>query len=208
MISEGFLAFLLTILLILFFSVHLFMDVRTKGKSILTRSSGRGKDIGSRYVILGIMVSTFAFWVVFLATPFLILFGVYGKIYTLLTLPLFKTCLYQVIGSSLMLLGVIMADWGRLSRGRMAPSTLDVPEDFTFTRHGAYAVVRHPMYLSYYLMFAGLFLLTANDILILCILGYPSYYLMARREEALLKERFPECEGYNKKVGMFFPRLS
>ena len=207
MISKGFLDFLFTILLILFFSVHLLMDVRTKWKSILARRGGRGKDIGSRYVILGIMISTFAFWVVFLATPFLILFGVYGKIFTLLTLSLFKTFFSQAIGSSLMLLGVIMTDWGRLSRGRMAPSTLDVPEDFTFTRHGAYAVVRHPMYLSYYLMFAGLFLLTANDILIICILGYPSYYLMARREEAFLEERFPEYEKYRKKVGMFFPKL-
>jgi protein-S-isoprenylcysteine O-methyltransferase Ste14 len=207
MMSERFLACLLTIFLTLFFSVHLFMDVRTKGKSILARSSARGKDIGSRHTILGIIVSTFAFWVVFLATPFLILFGVYGKISSLLTLSIFKTCLSQAMGSSLMFLGVIMADWGRVSRGRMAPSTFDVPEDFTFTRHGAYAVVRHPMYLSYYLMFAGLFLLTANGILIFCILGYPSYYLMARREEAFLEEIFPEYEDYKKKVGMFFPKL-
>jgi protein-S-isoprenylcysteine O-methyltransferase Ste14 len=208
MMSERFLACLLTIFLTLFFSVHLFMDMRTKRKSILARSGAGGKDIGSRATILGIMGSTFAFWVVFLATPFLILFGVYGKISSLLTLSLFRTCLSQAIGSSLMLLGVIIADWGRVSRGHMAPSTFDVPEDFTFTRHGAYAVVRHPMYLSYYLMFAGLFLLTANSILIFCILGYPSYYLMACREEAFLEERFPEYEKYREKVGMFFPRLS
>jgi protein-S-isoprenylcysteine O-methyltransferase Ste14 len=87
----------------------------------------------------------------------------------------------------------------------MAPSTFSLPPDFTFTRHGAYAVVRHPMYLSYYLMVAGLLLLTTNSLLLVCAIGYPSYYVMARREEAFLRERFPEYEEYMKNVGMFLP---
>ncbi|MFQ6087744.1 MAG: methyltransferase family protein [Candidatus Methanofastidiosia archaeon] len=69
----------------------------------------------------------------------------------------------QLFGAILLLSGVLLADWGRISRGIHATSWR-VPEKLT--TKGAYSFVRHPMYLSYFLMFFGIFMLTLNLLLI------------------------------------------
>jgi protein-S-isoprenylcysteine O-methyltransferase Ste14 len=75
---------------------------------------------------------------------------------------------------------------------------------------GPYAVVRHPLYLSYFLFWAGNSLLYFHWIAILALLILSCVYVYsARNEEAYLLEGEAGAgyRAYQAKVGMFFPKL-
>ena len=71
---------------------------------------------------------------------------------------------------------------------------------------GPYRLVRHPMYSSMTGIMLGSGLLTDNYLIVAAtIVVAMVYYLRARREEALLRQEFPEFEQYASKVAMFIP---
>ena len=74
-------------------------------------------------------------------------------------------------------------------------------------QHGPYALVRHPMYLGYWLVFAGALLIyhtwTPLLLLILCV---PSFYLRAQREEVALAATFgAEWQAYTTRTKFLIP---
>jgi protein-S-isoprenylcysteine O-methyltransferase Ste14 len=74
---------------------------------------------------------------------------------------------------------------------------------------GAFAFVRHPMYLGSWLFCVGLVLMTISvTAAVVCLGMLLFYYLVARHEEQLLVAKFgPKYRSYQARVGMFFPRL-
>jgi protein-S-isoprenylcysteine O-methyltransferase Ste14 len=112
------------------------------------------------------------------------------------------------LGLALSVLGVAFSLWAIVTLGRHYDLVLEVHQDHELIRGGPYALVRHPVYTGLALHFAGLCLATGNVLLILgtLLVSYPAFYVRARAEEALLRERFgAEYEKYAREVPMLVP---
>jgi protein-S-isoprenylcysteine O-methyltransferase Ste14 len=107
-------------------------------------------------------------------------------------------------------LGVAFSLWAIVALGRHYDLVLEVHQDHELIRSGPYALVRHPVYSGLALHFAGLCLATGNWLLIVgtLLVSFPAFYLRARAEETLLRDRFgPEYENYARDVPMLVPFL-
>lgn len=112
------------------------------------------------------------------------------------------------VGILLSVLGVAFSLWAILTLGRHYDLVLEVHEDHELVRRGPYGLVRHPVYTGLGLHFAGACLATGNLLLIAGTLfvSFPAFYLRARAEEDLLRERFgAEYERYAQDVPMLVP---
>jgi protein-S-isoprenylcysteine O-methyltransferase Ste14 len=208
MIDPVYMAVLFTGFIILFFSVHLYMDINMFRLRRSTPSEKSGTANNQFMIPVWAKVLAFTpslvFWILFITSPVLFYCGLYEKMASL-RVPYEDAV--QAAGIVLVLAGVLLADWGRVSRGVIAPS-LNMPDTYVLTTRGAYALVRHPMYVSYSLFFVGIPLIFLNVFLFLCIIGIPGYYRIAQSEESVLIKRFGnQYKDYQRTVGMFIPKL-
>jgi len=112
------------------------------------------------------------------------------------------------LGVTLAAGGVAFSLWSIVTLGRHYDLVLEVHQDHELVRRGPYALVRHPVYTGLGLHFAGACLATGNLVLIAGTLlaSYPAFYLRARAEERLLRDRFGvEYEKYAREVPMLVP---
>jgi protein-S-isoprenylcysteine O-methyltransferase Ste14 len=112
------------------------------------------------------------------------------------------------VGIALSALGVAFSLWAIVTLGRHYDLVLEVHLDHELVRRGPYALVRHPVYTGLALHFAGVCLATGNLMLIAgtLLVSFPAFYLRARAEEALLRDRFgAEYEKYAREVRMLVP---
>ena len=112
------------------------------------------------------------------------------------------------VGIGLSVIGVAFSLWAIVTLGRHYDLVLEVHQDHELVRRGPYALVRHPVYSGLALHFAGVCLATGNALLIAgtLLVSFPAFYLRARAEEALLRERFgAEYEKYAREVPMLVP---
>ena len=112
------------------------------------------------------------------------------------------------LGVALAAGGVAFSLWSIVTLGRHYDLVLEVHQDHELVRRGPYALVRHPVYTGLGLHFAGACLATGNLVLIAGTLlaSYPAFYLRARAEERLLRDRFGvEYEKYAREVPMLVP---
>ena len=208
MIDPVYMAVLFTGFIILFFSVHLYMDINMflLRRSTPSKKSGTANNQFMIPVWAKVLAFTpsLVFWILFITSPVLIYCGLYEEMASL-RVP--YEGVVQAAGIVLVLAGVLLADWGRVSRGVIAPS-LNMPDTYVLTTRGAYALVRHPMYVSYSLFFVGIPLIFLNVFLLLCIIGIPGYYRIAQSEENVLINQFGnQYKDYQRTVGMFIPKL-
>jgi protein-S-isoprenylcysteine O-methyltransferase Ste14 len=132
----------------------------------------------------------------------------------LLDLPFFESTFLtggigytvQICGLALMGLGFSLFIWSVLNRGQYSVSW-GMAEDHRLITTGPYALVRHPSYLGYFLMFLG-FLFTVQSIAALvplaAILGYVS---VVKIEEEMLLMRFgDDYVEYTERTGRFIPK--
>lgn len=210
MIDSAIMALILTIFVVLFVSVHAFLDIKKFRPNELKTKSNSEKSSNHfsipQWAKITAFIPSIVFWLLFLASPLLFYTEVYKEY-----IPVLMRCpqenVVQDVGLLLLLMGIILADWGRISRGVIAPS-LEMPEGYALCTHGAYRVVRHPMYVSYSLFFVGLPFVFLNPFLALCIVGIPGYYRIAQEEERVLTNRFGgQYSAYQKEVGMFWPKF-
>jgi len=114
----------------------------------------------------------------------------------------------QWAGVAVSILGVAFSLWAIATLGRHYDLVLEVHQDHELVRRGPYSRVRHPVYTGLGLHFAGLCLATGNLLLIAgtLLVSFPAFYLRARAEEGLLRERFgAEYEKYAREVPMLVP---
>ena len=207
MLTSTFTAVVLSGYLVLFFGVHIYMDVQMFRSRKLQKSVPvRDEFIISLPAKILAFIPSVIFWITFFVSPFLFFFDVYKDFFAPVLLQSPYENLLQGAGFILVLTGIILADWGRVSRGVVAPSG-PMPQDYRITTKGAYRIVRHPMYVSYSLFFIGFPLILLNLVLFLCFMGIPGYYMIAKEEENVLIRRFgKEYTEYQEKVGMFIPK--
>jgi protein-S-isoprenylcysteine O-methyltransferase Ste14 len=114
------------------------------------------------------------------------------------------------VGLSLIWPGVGFALWAIATLGRHYDLELEVHGDHELVRTGPYRLVRHPVYTGLGLHFAGACLATGNLLLIAgtLLVTYPAFYIRARAEEKLLRDRFGAAyDAYAREVGMLVPLL-
>jgi len=116
----------------------------------------------------------------------------------------------QVVGFLIFYAGATLLNWAIIVAGKyLRPSTAGVYGEHKLIQTGPLGIVRHPYYVSYVLILVGLSLalLTWWPLVpALCVVI--GIYPTAKAEEEMLIERFgEEYIEYQRKVGMFFPRL-
>ncbi|MBU7017888.1 MAG: isoprenylcysteine carboxylmethyltransferase family protein [Theionarchaea archaeon] len=209
MIHSTVMALIFTSYILLFFSIHLYMDIQMVRSRRENRESTKSHSDEFNIPLWAKILAftpSFVFWGLFLVSPFLL----YYKGYAWLSFVLWRSPhenAIQGIGLVMILVAILLADWGRVSRGVIAPSAA-MPDTYKISTRGAYNIMRHPMYVSYSLFFVGTPLAFLNLLLFGCVLGILGYYRIAQEEERVLTNRFgEEYIQYKKRVGMFIPRM-
>ena len=114
--------------------------------------------------------------------------------------------LVQFVGIFATVFGYALFLCSVLARGRYAVSW-EMPENQKLVTWGPYRYVRHPSYLAYFILFAGLFFILLNLIAVIPFIAIPSYVRISIAEEELLTKRFGETYlRYQRATGKFFPR--
>ena len=74
--------------------------------------------------------------------------------------------------------------------------------------HGIFSYIRHPLYTGHFIMFLGSLLLRLHPVTVAMYLFFcVGQVLRAKIEERKLKEAFPRYEAYQRRTGMFFPKI-
>ena len=114
----------------------------------------------------------------------------------------------QFIGTNAYALGALLHAWSVIVRGRHAVSWAMSLEHKLITAP-PYSLVRHPSYLGYMLMIAGMTLIWGNAVTLIAWVAIPGYYFVSFYEEAMLLEKFgEEYRRYMDEVGAFIPRIA
>jgi protein-S-isoprenylcysteine O-methyltransferase Ste14 len=114
----------------------------------------------------------------------------------------------QFIGTNAYALGALLHAWSVIVRGRHAVSWA-MSSDHRLIRTPPYSIVRHPSYLGYMLMIAGMTLIWGNAVTLVAWIAIPGYYFVSFYEEAMLIEQFgEEYRRYMDEVSAFIPRIA
>ena len=158
----------------------------------------------------------FPVWVQIVVGFGISLLGIYVGYLMWKPLPLMPSrglsLLLQTVGFVLTSVGVTLWFWARRALGAMmgvsTGSAAQLRVDHRLIQDGPYTFVRHPMYLSYWLVLVGLVILYRTwTPLLLLILMMISLSRRAQREERVLVSRFgDEWRAYAARVPMFLPR--
>ncbi|MFQ5435249.1 MAG: methyltransferase family protein [Anaerolineae bacterium] len=113
-------------------------------------------------------------------------------------------------GLILFLAGLSLWFWAHMTLGAMfgvsTGSVAPLQARHRLIQHGAYAIIRHPMYLSYWMVLAGLTLVYRTWALLVFLAMFLSLCRRARREEQALATLFgSEWQAYVAHVPMFMP---
>jgi len=125
-----------------------------------------------------------------------------------LSLPSVTGIILRAFGALMVAAGAALAAWAIRSIGKDMQTDIAVNKGHVLRTEGAYAIVRHPMYLSLILLGLGAGLSTLNLLLIGFVLFVltPVQFFRARKEEELFVRHFGLAyTGYQKKTPMIFP---
>lgn len=206
MLTETTVAFFLLACLVPFFAVNLHNILRARGGG-QAASADAGSIRPSRLSIGLAMIGTLIYFLAVFAYLVLVFNGSIPVLYRLSCHLPAPTVYTQIPGLVLIAAGYGLFIWTVVSRGRYAVSW-EMPANHKLVTWGPYRYVRHPSYLGYFLMFAGLFLLWPSALTVLPWVAVPGYVGASRDEEKLLVQHFgDEYEEYRNRVGQFIPGL-
>ncbi len=125
----------------------------------------------------------------------------YGEINLRLTL--------LILGTLVIIFGTYINIQGRLVLGKNWANQIKIYKKHYLVTEYPYNLVRHPLYASLIWMFyaASLIYLNWLAFLLNTFIFVPMMILRAKQEEKLLRIQFKEYSEYQRKVGMFFPRI-
>lgn len=151
------------------------------------------------------LVGTLVMFVESLVFAYLEIFGtISGVIGSFFTPP----PALKIFGTIFYVLGALFHAWSVIVRGRHAVSWAMSPEHRLITAP-PYSLVRHPSYLGYMMMIAGMTLIWGNAVTLVAWIAIPGYYFVSFYEEAMLLEKFgEEYRRYMDEVGAFIPRTA
>ena len=122
--------------------------------------------------------------------------------------PPLARSLGALIGAPALLAAVVLVVPGSLQLGRNLTPLPKPKQTAVLMQHGAYGVVRHPLYSGLLAALLGGALITQRlSRLIVVPAAFAFFDAKARREEVWLVEKFPEYVAYRRKVRKLVPGL-
>jgi protein-S-isoprenylcysteine O-methyltransferase Ste14 len=124
-----------------------------------------------------------------------------------MTLPLPSWLRWLGVGVGIT--GLLLLAWVHKTLREYWSTGLQLRKNHTLITEGPYRRVRHPMYTTLMLCFAGLAIVSAAwPLLLLAALTVPFFYRVTVKEETMMVEQFGEkYRLYAQQTGGFFPRL-
>ena len=115
----------------------------------------------------------------------------------------------RILGIACLAAAGLLAAWGLRTIGRQMSSQAEVRPDTELVTGGAFGLVRHPLYLSILMLWAGGTLALLSWVLALCTLVLvPLLVARSRLEEELLLRHFGAAyASYASRVPMLLPRF-
>ncbi len=113
------------------------------------------------------------------------------------------------VGFAMVALGATVNILGRFTLGRNWANHIKIYHDHRVVTTGVYKFIRHPLYASLMLMLLGGGVMYRNALCVLLTAGVfiPFMAYRAWQEEVLLTQQLPEYAAYQRKTGMFMPKL-
>lgn len=113
----------------------------------------------------------------------------------------------RIIGLSFYLIFAWIQIWATKILGDNYSQDIAIKKDHQLIEKGPFKIVRHPQYLSQFLMDLGGAVATLSFVLApLVLIQIPFLFMRASLEDKLLEKHFGEnFRNYKKKSGMFFP---
>jgi len=114
-----------------------------------------------------------------------------------------------ILGLIVIIIGVYFNVKGRLILGRNWANQIKIYKNQTLVNTSVFGVVRHPLYASLIWMFYGASIIYFNWLAFLLnsFIFIPFMYYRAKQEEKMLTREFERYKDYQRKVGMFFPKI-
>ena len=114
----------------------------------------------------------------------------------------------QVLGGISVLLGFIVHIWARQHLQHFYTERVEVQPDHRVIDTGPYALMRHPIFTSFFLLAAGVLLINpAITTLLIVAYTFWAFTTSAKEEEKMLSESVPGYTDYLKRTSRFLPRL-
>lgn len=139
--------------------------------------------------------------------------GFFIVIYLVVILKLgtysYHSIILDIISVIVYIIGTIVNLLGRHYLGHNWGNHVIIYNDHTLVNKGVYKVVRHPLYASIIWMIYAVGILCQNYLVIILntIVFIPFMYYRAKQEEKELIKNFKDYKDYQKRVGMFFPKI-
>ncbi len=117
-----------------------------------------------------------------------------------------RTIVTGLLGDLLVLAGLCIAIWARVTLGGNWSARVTLKEDHELIKRGPYRVVRHPIYAGVLLMILGTAVLVgrvgAFVVLLFCFFGL---WVKLRQEEILLSKHLPGYPEYMRRTKALVP---
>ncbi len=117
----------------------------------------------------------------------------------------------RAVGLAVFLLGASLTVWARQVLGAMwgisTSRTVKLMPDHRLIQSGPYAIVRHPMYLGWWIALLGLIAIYRTwPLVALLVMSLAIFYRRSQVEEATLAEHFgAEWQAYAARTKAFIP---
>jgi len=202
-INDLFISLYFILYLLIYLIFHLPLDIRM----LLKRGGARYPSPPFKNFIQGatFVIPSLLFWLYVALIPFICIFFRLDlfSLGLLKFIPLLFRLTFQIIGISILSLGLLIDCLGRIGRGSYLKNTKPV-----LSTTWGYAIVRHPSYFHYITGFIGFPLLTFNPFLLFLLIGIYGYLsVIDTEEEALIQHFGEEYVKYMSEVGKLFLKV-
>jgi protein-S-isoprenylcysteine O-methyltransferase Ste14 len=190
MINGFFLSLVMLAILLIFFAVDFWFMHRFDRE----RDSGKGWswDYTLLLIVMSLVVILQPWLIPWLGWTTLLLWGL----------------AVQIVGSMLVLLSFGLHIWSRHHLRRFYTERVEVQRGHQVVNSGPYAVVRHPIFTSFFLLVIGLFLINpALTTLTVMLYTFWDFSRAAQQEEETLGKNLPDYAAYMAGTSRFLPRL-
>jgi protein-S-isoprenylcysteine O-methyltransferase Ste14 len=159
------------------------------------------------YLLVG---GVFCMWLAWVGGIILLFCNQYDHVLSGLIYTTSFDTVIRVIGFVIFYTGAVMYNLNIIYAGKnLRPAPSGITQSHQLVHNGPFAVVLHPLYVSYILILTGLSLILHTYWLLLPSLAVViGIYPTAKTEEEMLISQFgDEYRQYQRRVGMFFPRF-
>ena len=186
--------------------INFWLEFRNSRKTGRVSKKANYKKLFFYLLVAGVL----CMWVSWIGGIIFLFLNKFYSIFGFLTFLTNYDLTIQIIGLIIFYAGAITYNLNIIFAGKnLCPVQFGITEDHKLIQNGPFGIIRHPLYVSYILILAGLSLtFLIYWILVPALFIIIGIYPTAKAEEETLIEQFgEEYIEYKRKVGMFFPKF-